>query len=43
VKPGDQLRIGKSGEVEVVPTGIPGVIDELGRQLEDLRKRFFGK
>lgn len=43
VKPGDQLRIGKSGEVEIVPTGIPGVIDELGRQLEDLRKRFFGK
>lgn len=43
VKPGDQLRIGKSGEVEIVPTGVPGVIDELGRQLEELRKRFFGK
>ena len=43
VKPGDQLRIGTSGEVEIVPTGINGVIDELGRQLEELRKRFFGK
>lgn len=43
VKPGDQLRISKSGEVEIVPTGVPGVIDELGRQLEELRKRFFGK
>lgn len=43
VKPGDQLRIGRSGEVEIVPTGLPGVIDDLGRQLEDLRKRFFGK
>lgn len=43
VKPGDQLRLNKSGEVEIVPTGIPGVVDELGRQLEELHKRFFGK
>ena len=43
VKPGDQLRLSKGGEVEIVPTGFPGVIDELGRQLEELRKRFFGK
>lgn len=43
VRPGDQLRIGKNGEVEIVPTGIPGVLDELGRQLEELRKRFFGQ
>lgn len=43
IKPGDQLRLGKNGEVEIVPTGLPGVIDELGRQLEELRKRFFGK
>ncbi len=43
VKPGDQLRIGKGGEVEIVPTGLPGVVDELGRQLEELRKRFFGR
>jgi len=43
VKPGDQLRLNKSGEVEIVPTGFPGMVDELGRQLEELRKRFFGK
>lgn len=43
IRPGDQLRIGKNGEVEIVPTGIPGVLDELGRQLEELRKRFFGQ
>ena len=43
IKPGDQLRLGKNGEVEIVPTGLPGVVDELGRQLEELRKRFFGK
>jgi hypothetical protein len=28
--------------VEIVPTGIPGVIDSLQRAIEDLKKRFFG-
>ena len=42
VRPGDELRIGRDGNVEVVPTGIPGVIDSLQRALEDLRKKFFG-
>lgn len=49
IRPGDQLRISKSGEVEIVPIGLPGVIDgagskldELRRKLDDLRKRFFG-
>ncbi len=42
VKPGDELRIGRDGTVEVVPTGIPGVLDQLRRSVEDLKKRFFG-
>lgn len=42
VKPGDQLRIGRDGSVEIVPTGIPGVLDQLQRSLEDLKRRFFG-
>jgi hypothetical protein len=42
-KPGDELRIGKDGNVEIVPTGIPGFIDQLQRNIEDLKKRFFGK
>ena len=42
VKPGDQLRIAKDGSVEIVPTGIPGVLDQLQRSIEDLKKRFFG-
>src|SRR5256885_16717190 len=42
VKPGDQLRIARDGSVEIVPTGIPGVLDQLQRSLEDLKKRFFG-
>ena len=42
VKPGDELRIGRDGNVEIVPTGIPGVLDQLQRGIEDLKKRFFG-
>lgn len=42
VKPGDQLRIARDGSVEIVPTGIPGVLDQLQRSLEDLKRRFFG-
>ena len=44
IKPGDELRLDRNtGEVEIVPTGIPGVIDELQRRLQELKERFFGK
>jgi len=42
VRPGDELRIARDGSVEIVPTGIPGVIDSLQRAIEDLKKKFFG-
>jgi hypothetical protein len=42
VQPGDELRIAKDGTVEIAPTGIPGLLDELGRAMEELRKKFFG-
>ncbi len=42
VKPGDELRVGRDGNIEIVPTGIPGVLDQLQRSIEDLKKRFFG-
>lgn len=42
VRPGDEVRIGKDGDVEIVPTGIPGVIDSLQRAIDDLKRRFFG-
>ena len=42
VRPGDELRIARDGSVEIVPTGIPGVIDSLQRALEDLKRKFFG-
>lgn len=44
IKPGDELRLNRTtGEVEIIPTGIPGVIDQLQRGLQDLKERFFGK
>jgi hypothetical protein len=43
VQPGDELRIARDGSVEIAPTGIPAVIDQLQRAMEDLRKKFFGK
>ncbi len=42
VRPGDELRIARDGTVEIVPTGIPGVIDALQRAIDDLKRRFFG-
>ena len=42
VRPGDELRIAKDGSVEIVPTGIPGVIDALQRAMEELKRKFFG-
>jgi predicted metalloprotease with PDZ domain len=42
VRPGDELRIARDGNVEIAPTGIPGVIDSLQRAMEALKRRFFG-
>ena len=42
VRPGDELRIARDGAVEVVPTGLPGLIDSLQRAIEDLKVKFFG-
>ena len=42
VQPGDELRIAKDGSVEIAPTGIPGLHDQLGRAMEDLKKKWFG-
>lgn len=43
VKPGDELRLHRTtGQVEIVPTGIPGAVDRFRQGLDDLRRRFFG-
>jgi len=42
VQPGDELRLNESGDVEIAPTGIPGLLEQLGKAMEDLKKQFFG-
>lgn len=42
IQPGDELRIARDGSVEIVPTGIPGLIEQLGRAMEDLKRKWFG-
>jgi hypothetical protein len=43
VQPGDELRIAKDGSVEIAPTGLPGLLDQLGRAMEDLKRKWFGQ
>ncbi len=44
VQAGDELRISRStGEVEIVPTGIPGLVDRIQQAIDDLRRSWFGK
>ncbi|CAN5263821.1 hypothetical protein BH18CHL2_BH18CHL2_09340 [soil metagenome] len=43
VRPGDELRVSRSGEIEIAPTWIPALLDGLQRAVEDLRQRFFGR
>jgi predicted metalloprotease with PDZ domain len=42
IRPGDELRIARDGSVEIVPTGVPGVIDSLQKAIDDLKRKFFG-
>jgi hypothetical protein len=43
VQAGDELRLSRTGEVEIVPTGIPGLVDRIQRAIEELRRSWFGK
>ena len=43
VQPGDELRISRSGDVEIAPTGIPGLVDRIQQAIDDLRRSWFGK
>jgi hypothetical protein len=43
VQTGDELRVSRTGEVEIAPTGIPGLVDRLQQALDDLRRSWFGK
>jgi hypothetical protein len=43
VQPGDELRLSRTGEVEIAPTGIPGLVDRLQQAIDELRRSWFGK
>ena len=43
VQPGDELRVGKDGNVEIAPTGVPALMEQLGRAMEELKKKWFGQ
>ncbi len=44
VQSGDELRLSRTtGEIEIVPTGLPGLVDRLQQAIEDLRRSWFGK
>jgi len=43
VQPGDELRSSRGGEVEIAPTGIPGLVDRIQQAIDDLRRSWFGK
>ena len=44
VQPGDELRLSRTtGEVEIVPTGVPGLVDRIQQAIDDLRRSWFGK
>lgn len=44
VQAGDELRVSRTtGEVEIVPTGIPGLVDRIQQAIDDLRRSWFGK
>jgi hypothetical protein len=44
VQPGDALRLSRTtGEVEIAPTGIPGLVDRIQQAIDDLRRSWFGK
>lgn len=42
VQAGDELRISRSGEIEIAPTGIPGLVDRLQQAIDELRRSWFG-
>jgi hypothetical protein len=44
VQSGDELRLSRTtGEIEIVPTGLPGLVDRLQQAIEELRRSWFGK
>jgi len=43
VQPGDELRVSRDGNMEIAPTGVPALMEQLGKAMEDLKKKWFGQ
>jgi len=43
VQPGDELRLSRDGNMEIAPTGVPALMEQLGKAMEDLKKKWFGQ
>ena len=43
VQPGDEVRIAKDGSMEIAPTGVPALMEQLGRAMEELKRKWFGE
>jgi hypothetical protein len=38
-----RASLSRMSDVEIAPTGVPGLLDQLGKAMEDLKKRFLGQ
>ena len=43
VQPGDELRLSRDGNMEIAPTGVPALMEQLGRAMEELKRKWFGQ
>jgi len=43
VQPGDELRLSRDGNMEIAPTGVPALMEQLGKAMEDLKRKWFGQ
>jgi hypothetical protein len=43
VQPGDELRLSKDGAMEIAPTGVPALMEQLGKAMDELKKKWFGQ
>src|SRR5213594_607597 len=43
VQPGDELRVSRDGNMEIAPTGVPALMEQLGKAMEELKRKWFGQ
>jgi len=43
VQPGDEIRVTRDGRMEIAPTGVPALMEQLGKAMEELKRKWFGQ